>query len=212
VFPDVDGEEGDVAGVQVGGQVLVLRLSVLEQARVFIVEQPTPAGALEGSRVLVEVQLEGLNGAPLAVEEISELGAHVGDGTTTVLNGGEGLPEELVVQVATAIEFNGVGEGDVLLHVSGCEGFGSLHLQFVVVVDISSVMLAVMELHQVTTDDGLKGSQVVREGLEVDNGRLSGGRESSLADLLEHVVSIQFTKIIITYFANPHLIPNFIIA
>jgi len=68
---------------------------------------------------------------------------------TVILGWGQALPEELVVEMASAVELDILREVDILLVVTILEGLGCLLHHSVQIVDIGYVMLAIVVVHQV---------------------------------------------------------------
>jgi hypothetical protein len=180
VLPHVDRQQRLVVRAQVRRRVLVLRLPVLQVSGALIVQEPAPAGALHSSSLLLEIGLEVLNRAPLALDHESKLAGLVGDDTATLLLRCKGFPEELVVQVAAAVELDSIGKVNVGLDVTGGERLGRLLVQGVQVIDVGAVMLAVVELHEVAGDDGLERAELVRQVFQLHDDGLSGGTGEGL--------------------------------
>ena len=89
----------------------------------------------------------------------------------------EGLPEKFVVQVAASVELDQFGQRYAALEVVTSLGFCLLLEELVKVVDVGSVVLAIVEIQQETTDDGLKCSDLVGQSSQLNTlqiGRLSG--------------------------------------
>ena len=74
----------------------------------------------------------------------------------------EGVPEELVVVVTTAVELNLLLERDHLFEVSLVQGVKLLFHQLVEIVHVGTVMLAVVEVQELATDNGLERTHFVR--------------------------------------------------
>ena len=126
-----------------------------------VVAEPAPAAALDGGDLCVELGLELVEAAKVAVDGILE--CTVGELTAAVLGRGEVLPEERVVDVAAAIKVDGLLEGDGRLDVLLVECVGELLLGGVEAVDVRLVVLGVVQLHDLGADGGLERAVVVRE-------------------------------------------------
>ena len=86
-----------------------------------------------------------------------------------ILDRAKGVPEEFVVQMASTVEL------DISLKLNNFFGiFLLICLQYLLdelvqVVDIRTMVLAVVEFHQMATDYGFKSSQFKGQGLELYN-------------------------------------------
>ena len=72
-----------------------------------------------------------------------------------VFDGAEGIPKELVVHVTAAIELDFVGKADCGLEIALGQSFRLLGTGLVKVFHVGSVVLSVVELHQVARNYGL---------------------------------------------------------
>ena len=172
VLPDVDGEEWNQVSTLIDKSILIGSCSKLELSRVLVVSQPSPAGTLDGSGVGAEVRDEVIEGAKRVVDGISERGTSSGR-NTTFANWGERLPEEFVVEMASAIKFNSLGQINILLVVTISQGLGGLLLKVVKIVHVSLMFLSVVELHKLLRNDRLKTVETIRQRLQ--DSLLEGG-------------------------------------
>jgi len=187
VLPDVNVEQRHDVG-DGGDDVLVGRGSESQLLLLSVVDQPAPSRPLDCSSLCAEHLLERLVGAKTFFDNICQLAAFFGRGT--ILNRAEGVPEELVVDMSTSVEAQGFRKLDSCLNLARCNCFRRLLTQLVVVVDVRSVMLTVVEVEGLVGDDGLKVAEGVGEMLELDAAGLRGGRgHGSFNDCLaDHVV------------------------
>lgn len=126
------------------------------QPTIPLLDQPSPAAALNAQQRLAHGLLELVQAAP----GLGDLGRQLGRGGGVRVWGGrrgEVLPEEGVVDMAAAVELDGGLEGDLGGHVVGGEG-GGVGLEGVVEVGhVGLVVLAVVKLHDLGRDAGLEG-------------------------------------------------------
>ena len=171
VLPDVDSEQWDKLGPLILHHVLIRRLHILQLFRVRVVGEPAPATTLQSGGAPVEVLLEALDAAPLSFHECAKLAALVRQVSTAIWDGSECVPEELVVQVTTAVELDLAKKAAVFTHVvsiATLQRFKGLLLQSIEVINVGAMMLAIMEVHQVTTDDRLECAKLIRQRLKLD--------------------------------------------
>jgi len=156
VLPDVDADEGHVGEER----VLVRRRDYLEALRCRVQAEPAPPRALDAEGRGIELLLEGIEATKVAVDGLLE-GPILEDAAVAALGGGrrEVLPEERVVDVATAIELEGGLESDALLG-SGSLGVGLLGS--VEGVDVGLVVLSMVKGHDLLGDVRLES--IVRVG------------------------------------------------
>lgn len=173
MLPDVDVDDGHEVGAHIRDEVLVRRRTERQRILSLVVDEPAPAGALDRGSPLVEHLDEVVDGAPALKDGVVER-TRVGDGALVL--GAQRLPEELVVDVAAAIEADGVGEGDGLVEVVPGHGLGLLLDELVQVVHVRPVVLAVVEVEEVAADDGLESTNLVRQVLQLNAHGLSTGR------------------------------------
>jgi len=165
VLPDVNADDGDEVGAEVRDGVLVIGLTIGKDIRALVVHEPSPAGALDSGRSLVESCAELVHAAP-ALDERVVKGTALGE--VTVGLWAEGVPEERMVDVTSAVEVERLLQRYELLDVAGGEGFGLLLHQFVEVCDVRSVMSAVVEVNDLTAHDGFERSHLPWQVLELD--------------------------------------------
>jgi hypothetical protein len=148
VFPDVNGHDGVHSSTKVTGHILVGSLSVLKLSCAFVVNEPSPTGSLQSCSVSVEERLEVFNCSPLSFNHLAKVRIFIGKYTATFFNGSKRFPEEFVVQMTSAIKFDSVAKFNIFLWLTLLECFVCLSYQFVQIVYICSVMLSIVELHE----------------------------------------------------------------
>lgn len=161
MLPDVDCKQRHKVCSDVCWCVLVLRLPIFKQARALVVKQPAPTRALQNSSLFVENLNECIDRTPLVFYHLPQVARLVGDRAASLLDRRKSFPEKLVIQMATSIKLDSISEFNVLLEISGRKCFSRLHTESIQVVDISSVVLTVVEFHQVTADDRLECTDFV---------------------------------------------------
>jgi len=163
VFPHVDAHQRHHSRVHVRNLVLLCSGLNANPVLRFVIHDPAPAGALHCGRSLLKALLEVLPRAPSAddlfVEQV------LGVGSVRVGDGAERFPEELVVEVATAIKLHRLRDLNMNLHVVVLEGLVRLRDQRVQVVHVSAVVLAVVVFHCLAGDDWLERAHVVGQVL-----------------------------------------------
>lgn len=127
-----------------------------------VLHEPGPAAALDASKGGVHLVLELVQAAIGAVDGLAKRSR--GGLTTSSILGSQVLPEEAVVQVATAVEVDRRLEGNLGRNVTLGLGLLQLLKGGIVVVDVGLVMALVVELHDLAGDRGFQGSVVVFEG------------------------------------------------
>ena len=131
-----------------------------------VIDQPAPATTLDGGGMLVEPLNEQVDVSP-GVRNVSlELTAFFRP--VTVLNGAQGFPEKLVVEMASPVELERLLDFDLLGQIPGLGSLVGLPGELVQVVDVGPVVLAVVETHQVAADHGFERADLVRQVLERD--------------------------------------------
>lgn len=124
-----------------------------------VLDQPSPAAALDTSESGVDLALELAEATVGAVDSLSQ---GTGGGlTTTSALGGKVLPEESVVEVTTTVEVDGGLQGNLGGNVTLVLGLLELLNSGVVAVDVGVVVVLVVELHDLAVDGGLKSAIVV---------------------------------------------------
>ena len=69
-------------------------------------------------------------------------------------NWAHAIPKYLMVQMTTSVKLNVLAQFDILFGVSSVKCFSSLLSKLVKVVYVTSVMLGVVEVHDLARDDG----------------------------------------------------------
>mmetsp|Transcript_168 Transcript_168/g.561 ORF Transcript_168/g.561 Transcript_168/m.561 type:complete len:248 (+) Transcript_168:1387-2130(+) len=155
VLPGVDAKERSSA-LQ---RVLVRHGLDIQLVGLLVVPQPAPAAALKPDRGLGQGSLELLQRTKVLVD----LGQEGALGGPVVLLRAKVLPKDGVIDVAAAVEGDGLRQPRHGLHVSF--RLCGLHLlaRGVQAVHVSLVVLRVVEFHDLAADDGLKRAVVVRQ-------------------------------------------------
>lgn len=157
VLPDVNVHDRDKVRAHIRDQVLVDGGTEVEGLLSLVVDEPAPAGALNGGGACVEDADELLHATP-ALDDSVVKGARLGESAVGLW--AERVPEELVVQVTTTVEADLVRQGDRLLKIAGCTEFSLLLEEIVEVVHIRAMVLAVMEVKEEAAHDGLERSNL----------------------------------------------------
>lgn len=124
-----------------------------------VLDEPSPATALDTSKSSVNLCLELVETAKGVVDGRSE-STRRGLTTTSVL-GGQVLPEESVVQVTTTVEVDGGLESNLSGNVALVLSLLELLNGGIVVVDVGVVVSLVVKLHDLTGDGRLQSTIVV---------------------------------------------------
>lgn len=128
-------------------------------AGLLVLDEPSPATALDASKSSVHLVLEF---AEAAVGRVNGLGERARRGLTTAgVLWGQVLPEEGVVQVSTTVKVDSGLEGDLGRDVTLGLGLLELLNGVVVVGDIGVVVVLVVQLHDLSGDGGLESTVVV---------------------------------------------------
>src|SRR5699024_10687247 len=123
--------------------------------------EPAPTRALDTGGRGLKCGLELLNATKFTFN--SFLQVTVADVTTAFFMRCKVLPEETVVDVTTAIELDLVLELDLLGEIASSRCIGELFLSFVQTFDVGSVVLVVMQRHDLLGDVRLKCIVGIRE-------------------------------------------------
>lgn len=130
-----------------------------QSARVLVLDEPGPAGALDTSEGSVGLLLERVEGAKVLIDSSQKL--TLGLTTAALAIGSKVLPEERVVNMTTAVEVDQRSLGSsglgVVLVLGLSEGVGSV----VEAGDVGLVVLGVVKLHDLAGDVRLKSAIVV---------------------------------------------------
>ena len=113
----------------------------------------------------VEVGLELLDRTPFLFEHVSELSVLVWERTTSITDRSKCLPKEFVVEMTASIEFDGLHEVDVSVHITDGLCLCSLFHECVEIVDVGAMMFTVVELHLMAADAWFKGSNFIWQWL-----------------------------------------------
>lgn len=124
-----------------------------------VLHEPSPATALNASQSSVHL---GLELADATVGGVNGLGKSTRRGLTTAGTlGGKVLPEESVVEVATAVEVDSGLESDLSSDIALSLGLLQLLKGVVVAGHIGVVVVLVVNLHDLAGNGGLKSAIVV---------------------------------------------------
>ena len=171
VFPYINAKEGDKtsSGLE---RILIGTGGDLETAGLGIETEPTPPTSLNGDGGRRHLLFHLLNSAE-RFGDGSLQGAAGLDRAGTL--GGQVLPEQSVVQMAAAVEFERPFQSDDARNVASRNGGIELLQGSVEVGHVGVVVLGVVQSHGLGADDGLEGVVIVGEvGKGVGTAR--GGR------------------------------------
>jgi hypothetical protein len=131
----------------------------LHAAGLSVLHQPRPSAALDTRQRSVELLFEGVEAAVAVVDGCGQLS---GRGLTAALVGRrQVLPEQRVVDVATAVEVDQRLQGNLCLDVFLLLGFGDLLAKVVEGGYVGVVVVLVVELHDLAGDGGFERAVVV---------------------------------------------------
>lgn len=139
VLPHINAQQRHQAGGRLQ-RILVGARRHLQRLRLRIVAQPAPAGALHAHRAGDQLLLERLEAAEVGVDLGAQVGADLGAVRRQVLE------EDLVVEVAAAVEAQRILQPDDLGGVVLLQGLLQLDLGRIVVGHVGRVVLAVVQL------------------------------------------------------------------
>jgi hypothetical protein len=149
VLPHVDAQQrhqsgGGLQGVLVGGggdDKLLVRL---------VVSQPAPARALDTNRGVGHKSLEVILRAVLVLDQGAEVA--LGEVSAALVRRGKVLPKDAVVEMATTVELDRLLQRNNRRDIALLLGFFKLRARHIKVGNICSVVLLVMELHDLSGD------------------------------------------------------------
>lgn len=178
VLPSVDTDDGVVRDQRVlvlGGDNLKLRVLGVET-------EPAPTRALDGGNGSVEGGFEVVERAKVTFDGLLE--GTILKLSTALAGRSKVLPEERVVNVATAVELDGALELNLLANVVARDG-RVVGLDSVVEIgDVKLVVLGVVDGHDLLRDGGLELIVAVRElGKGVLSGSSAGGWQCLMVGL-----------------------------
>ena len=101
----------------------------------------------------------------------------------------ERLPENLVVEMSTSVEANQVRDLGHLFNVTHSLRLRLLLQKIVEVVDISAMVLAVMEIEGFTTHNRLESAYLIRQVLQLDATLVNRGIQAFLDQVVDHLLS-----------------------
>lgn len=156
------GKELVTRTVHIKGESPIVTYSIgadADLSGLLVLHEPSPATALDASESSVHL---GLELAETTVGGVNGLGQSTGRGLTTAGTlGGKVLPEESVVEVATAVEVDSGLQSDLSSDVALSLGLLQLLKGVVVAGHVGVVVVLVVNLHDLAGDGGLKGAIVV---------------------------------------------------
>ena len=126
----------------------------------------------------VEAADEVVDISPCLCDILLKLGILVR--AVTISNWAEGIPEEFMVQMAPAVEFDILLKRDNLLGIFFLGSFQCLLNELIQIVHIGAMMLTIVEIHKMAADNGLKCSHFEGQVLKLNNTRCARSRESFL--------------------------------
>lgn len=143
VLPSVNTDNGDMRTIN---NVLVRLSNNIKSTSLLVLNNPSPAGTLDASKLSIDVADEGVKGTVVLSDSLAERRVGGRRNTTTLGNGGKVLPEKRVVDMATTVESNGRGQLDLGSNVVLDLGLRELLNGSVVAIDVSLMVLGVVEL------------------------------------------------------------------
>ena len=156
VFPGIDTQQRHIVA---SNGILVGTRDDLQGASRLVLGQPGPAGALDAGQGRVDLGLEGVEAAEVALDSLGQ--RTLGDAAATLVRRGKVLPEQAVVDVASTVEVEGRGQATSLEKVTSFFGLRDGLERRVEVVDVGLVVALVVDLHDLTADMRLEGAVVV---------------------------------------------------
>lgn len=155
MFPGVNGNQW---GVLTTNGVLVSSLDNLNGTVLVVLNDPGPTGTLDAGQARVGEGDQLVKGAVLSDDSLGESTGW--QFTTTLLVWGQVLPEQVVVSETTTVEVDGFLQLNGLQDITSVGGLGMLFKSSVVTVDVSLMVLLVVQLVDLARDVWLKGGVV----------------------------------------------------
>ena len=124
---------------------MIRSLLVLNPLASLVVDQPPPSRPLECSSLVAE-RLYKLFNRPKSLHNLL-IKVHILSERHVLIWWAETVPEELMIQVSASIELDGLRELSELLVITTGDSITRLLLQFVVVGDVSCMVLAIVVFH-----------------------------------------------------------------
>ena len=163
MLPNVNVQNGRRISRVVRNKILVLRHSEVEHASLLVVHKPAPAAAHDAGCLRTENIDEFFHAAEFLDNPLVKDAVFFWK--VAVLGGAERVPIEFMVKVAATVELDLCLERNHLLEVALVQSLKLLFHQLVQIVHVRPMMLAVMEIKQLSTDDRLKCAKLVRKVL-----------------------------------------------
>mmetsp|Transcript_13628 Transcript_13628/g.23932 ORF Transcript_13628/g.23932 Transcript_13628/m.23932 type:complete len:249 (+) Transcript_13628:107-853(+) len=176
VLPDINAKQRHQAGGGLEG-ILVGGGGDSEALAGLVVAEPAPSAALHSNRGSSQSGLHTVQGAILGLDHVQQVA--VFNLASTLLSGGKVVEENGVVQVSTPVELDALLQGNDLGDVVLVQSLAELLVERVQVGDVGLVVLAVVDLHDLSRDERLKLGVVI---LQIGESKL-GGRHLSRCDL-----------------------------
>ena len=186
VLPDINSNERHKIRADIRNRILVCGLSKTEWILLLIVGEPSPAWSLDGRSSCVEDFDEAVNIAPTGNHILMQDWSFLWKSTVSLW--AKGIPEQLVIDVTTSIEFDCLRVANSFTKVSSSQCFCLLLEQLIQIVNVGSVMLSIVEVESHTRHDWFKSSKFVWQVLELHSCNLSWycSTESSLDNSALH--------------------------
>lgn len=102
--------------------------------------------------------------------------------TSIFIDWGQGFPEELVVEVATTVELNGLRDIDEALSISAIHCSIGFLIKSIQIIDVSSMVLSVMVFHQIFGDNRFQSIDWVWQRLLFNFGNNGSAHFRSISD------------------------------
>ena len=105
MLPNINSENRNKVGSFITKSVLISSCVELKFFRSFVICQPSPSRALNCSSILIEMWLQSFNRSKIFDNPFVELWILGGQDTTTVRHWSQVIPEKLMIEMASSIEF-----------------------------------------------------------------------------------------------------------
>ena len=160
MLPSVDSQQRPELS---NHRILIRVRPHLERSRFRVLDQPGPPAALDPRQFRIHQLLQTVHASVRLIDGGAQLPTRWLAAAGRL--GGQVLPEEGVVDVSAAVEVDERLQGDLRRRVGRGGGGGELLGEGVVGVYVGLVMLAVVELHDLTGDGGLESAIVICRGI-----------------------------------------------
>jgi len=166
MLPYIDCQEWDEMSTLVNKSILISSCSDFKITSLLVVCEPAPAWSLNSNSRCWEVSDEVIEGAECLGKWWAKIRVSCRCNTTSISDWSKTLPEELMVDMTTSVEFNGLRKLCYFLMVTSLKSFISLLHESIQIIDIGLMMLAIVERHEVLGDDWLQSVQCIWKWFE----------------------------------------------